>query len=201
MKRILDYLREKYHPVSILLYGSYRDGTNDEYSDFDCMLIVKNRENRHDDSVIDGIPLDCFLFSVEETRSEDPDTFLTAYDADIVEDDGTGAALKDRVRAYVEAHSETDAEEKRFTASWIEKTMKRAGKNDDEGCFRAVAFLWESLTDYFLLRDMFYFGSKKAIVYLKNSDPEGYALFHKAITERSIGAIANWAAYVTKGID
>ena len=63
--------------------------------------------------------------------------------------------------------------------------MHRVEKNDDEGNYRALAFLWESITDYFLLRDLFYFGSKKAVAYLKESDAEGYRLYHDAITDRT----------------
>ena len=74
--------------------------------------------------------------------------------------------------------------------------MHRAEKNDDEGSYRALAFLWESLTDYFMLRDLFYLGSKKAVAFLKERDPAGYHMYHKAISERTNEAIALWAKYV-----
>ncbi|MBO2515715.1 MAG: hypothetical protein CW338_00365 [Clostridiales bacterium] len=197
MKEIIDYLKETYHPRSILLYGSFADGLNDDFSDFDCMVIADKKDRKHDDSVIGGVQLDCFIFTPEETeKEEDIEAFLTAYDANIVLDDDTGAALKQRVKEYVTSHSKTDNEEKQFITSWIRKTMKRAEKNDDEGSYRAVSFLWESLTDYFLLRDMFYFGSKKSIRYLKENDPEGYELYHKAITGRENRDISLWAEHV-----
>jgi len=196
MQGILDYLNKTYQPLAILLYGSYQNGTNDEYSDFDCMLIVAEKGKNHDDSVIDGVQLDCFLFTEEETVSGDPDTFLTAYDARIVKDNGSGVALQQRVREYVAENSDIGEEEKQFIASWIRKTMKRAQKNDDEGSFRAIAFLWESLTDYMLLRGRFYFGSKKTIAFLRENDEAGYRLFRRAISERSNEAIAEWAEYV-----
>lgn len=196
LDEILTYLETQYHPLSILLYGSYADETNDEYSDFDCMVIVEKKEKRHDDSIVAGVQLDCFLFTPEEVQNEeDLEVYLTAYDANIVKDNGLGADLKKRVREFVEAHSVIDAEEKQFIRSWILKTMNRARKGDDEGHFRAVAFLWESLTDYCFLRDRYYFGSKKAIAMLKAEDPEGYALFHEAVTCRTLPAIERWALY------
>ena len=194
---VLAYLKTEYHPLAIVTYGSYAAGDQDAYSDYDCLIIVDEKAKKHDDSVIGGVRLDCFLFTPEETRREDADVFLAVHDGRIrLDTDGVAAALQARVRAYVREHTVTDAQEKAFLASWIRKTMRRAEKNDDEGNFRALAFLGESLTDYFLLRDLFYFGSKKAVRYLKENDPDGYRLYRRAITERTNAAIADWAAYV-----
>ncbi len=195
-EKIIAYLTETYHPLSVLLCGSYADGLQDECSDFDCMVIVQEKDRRHDDTVICGVPLDCFIFTKEETEGEDLDPFLTVCDAEIVLDDGTGKALKERVRRYVAEHSVIEEEEKRFIASWIRKTMKRARKKDEEGAYRAVAFLAESLCDYCFLRDEFYFGSKKTVQLLKSTDETGYKLYHEAIMTRTTESIVLWADYV-----
>ena len=200
MEQIIEYLKNTYRPLSILLYGSYADGTNDESSDLDCMIIVPEKEKNHDDSVIGGVQLDCFIFTEEQVKNEDDDidAFLTAYDSNIVLDNGLGADLKRRVHEYVEAHTVIPDEEKEFIRSWIQKTVHRIQKNDDEGNMRAVSFLAESLVDYFFLRDMFYFGSKKAIRYIKENDGEGYDLFHRAITAKADSDIIKWAEYIIR---
>ena len=195
-EKIIRYLKDTYHPRALMVYGSYQRGDWDEYSDFDCMIIVDGKEKKHDETVFDGVPLDCFIFTVKETEQEDPDTFLTAYDSEIVLDDGTGAALQRRVREYVRAHTVTAPEDKAFIRAWYLKSLHRMEKNDDEGNYRAAALLGESLADYFLLRDMFYFGSKKGIACLKADDPAGYALFHEAVTRRERTGITAWAEYV-----
>ena len=192
----VEYLVNTYHPRALLVYGSYVHGDQDEYSDFDCMVIVDEKTKNHDDAVIEGVQLDCFIFTANETLTEDPDTFLPVYDAEILTDDGVGEQLQMRVRQYIQEHEKIDNSEKAFIASWIRKMMKRVQKNDDEGNFRAVAFLWESLTDYCLLRDLFYFGSKKTIQYLRKNDRDGYELFHQAITLKTNESILNWANYV-----
>lgn len=197
MEKIIEYLKKTYKPISILLYGSFADGTNDKTSDFDCMLIVPKKDRNHDDAVINGIQLDCFIFTEAEVQSEDIDTFLTAYESRIVLDNGIGADLKRRVHDYVEKNAVTSEEDKSFLISWIQKTVLRISKNDDEGNMRAVLFLAESLADYYMLRDMFYFGSKKAISYLKKADEQGYSLFHNAVTLRSNEAIIKWAEYIS----
>ena len=193
---VLAYLNETYHPRAVFLYGSFQRGDQDAYSDFDCALIVDEKPRKHDDSVICGVPLDCFLFTAKEAETEDPDTFLPIYDAELVQDDGVGKRLQSRVRDYVREHERIDDEEKTFIRAWIRKTVKRAEKGDDEGNFRAVAFLWESLTDYCVLRNRFYFGSKQTIADLRQLDPDGYELFHAAITEKSLETIAAWAEHV-----
>lgn len=199
MQTIINYLIDKYRPLAIVTYGSFCFGMNDAYSDFDCMIIVDQKCSSHDDTVIDGIPLDCFIFTKAEVLGEDLDTFLTVYDGNVVLDtDEIAANLKTRVRNYVAEHSIIPDDEKKFIISWIRKTMRRVEKNDDEGNFRALAFLWESITDYFLLRDLFYFGSKNAVAYLKENDTVGYQLFHNAITERTNIAIGEWANHVIK---
>ena len=134
----------------------------------------------------------------EEVQSEDVYPYLTAYDSNIVLDNGIGADLKRRVHKYVEENTNTPKEEKDFLVSWIKKTIARIAKNDDEGNMRAVAFLAESLADYFVLRDKFYFGTKKSIRTLKNEDAEGYELFHNAITMKSNDVIVKWAEHVIR---
>lgn len=193
---VIRYLTETYHPLAILLYGSYADGTNDETSDFDCMIIVEQKQKNHDASVVEGVPLDCYIFTEEETKEEEADTFLTVYHAQIVQDNGAGAALKRRVTEYVDSHSVIDSEEKKFISAWIRKTCRRIGKGDEEGSFRAFALMGESLADYCLLRDRFYFGSKKTIRYLKEADLEGYKRFCRAMKNRDNASIIAWLEYV-----
>ena len=195
MEKIIRYLLDTYHPRSLLVYGSYTRGDMDEFSDFDCMVIVDAKEKDHDDSVIGGVQLDCFIFTAEEAAAEDVDPFLTAFDSEILLDDGTGAALKERVRKYVAEHTVTEESEKEFIRSWIRKILRRMEKGDDEGSYRGILFLSESLEDYCALRNLFYFGSKKTIAYLKANDPQGYALFHDAMTGRTDESIRAWAEY------
>ena len=201
MREIIDYLKETYHPRALLVYGSFIRGDRDEYSDFDCMAIVDSKDRDHDDSVIGGVQLDCFIFTAEEAAAEDVDPFLTAYDSEILLDDGAGAALKERVRKYVAEHTVTEDSEKEFIRSWIRKIMRRMEKGDDEGSYRGFIFLSESLEDYCALRDIFYFGSKKTIASLKENDPQGYALFHAAAADRTDESIRAWAEHVIRTDD
>lgn len=197
MEKFIDYLKTEYNPLAIVTYGSFTNGSNDETSDFDCLIIVDKKCQKHDATLIDGTPLDCFIYTKEEVAHEAIETFLTLFDGNIILDtDGVAAALKQRVKAYVFEHTVTPSDEKQWIIDWIRKTMHRAEKNDDEGNYRAVAFLEESLNDYCILRDRFYFGSKKALAFLKENDACGYRLYHQALLERTNAAIRKWADYV-----
>lgn len=55
MDEIIQYLKNKYDPITIIIYGSYADGTKNENSDFDALVISKYHENSHDLSVVEGI--------------------------------------------------------------------------------------------------------------------------------------------------
>lgn len=197
MDKIINYLKEKYNPLAIVTYGSFNDAMQDEYSDFDSMIIVKEKDKGHDNNVIDGVSLDCFIFTEEEVRSDNLDPFITIYDGSIILDtDDVALKLKKRVQGFVEEHKFTSLGDKDFIRNWITKTLKRIEKTDDEGNYRAIFLLSESLSCYCELSDIFYFGSKKTVKYLKEHDSLGYELFHKAVTSRSNEDIKNWALYI-----
>ena len=193
---ILNYLKSSYNPRTVFLYGSFLRGDYDEYSDFDCLIIVENKIRKHDDSVIDGVTLDCYIYTEEETETESADVFLPLYDSQILLDDGTGRRLYNRVKQFVASHSAIDKDEKELIISWMKKSLNRIKKGDDEANYRAVTLMYESLPDYFALRNKFYSGSKAAFAFLKQNDAKAYDLYHKAITEKSLTTIYEWVEYV-----
>lgn len=60
LEQVLKYIRGKYDPLSIILYGSYADETSNLNSDFDALVIAADHEQFHDTSIVDGVPLDVF---------------------------------------------------------------------------------------------------------------------------------------------
>ena len=49
-------------PLSIIVYGSYANGTNDLNSDFDALVIYDDSNQIHDTSFVNGIQLDVFVY-------------------------------------------------------------------------------------------------------------------------------------------
>ena len=52
LEKIIEYIKQKYNPLSIILYGSYANGTNNLNSDFDALVISYDHEQFHDLSLI-----------------------------------------------------------------------------------------------------------------------------------------------------
>ena len=194
---ILDYLMRTYSPLAIISYGSFRDGNRDEFSDYDCTVITGEKTVPFDGSVIDGVRLDCRLYSVSQAKSLPPETFQNIYPGEIIYDTGNiGAELLERVERWVRDFRPPSPEEKRHIVNWMEKTVRRAGRDDVNRNFRMTELLAESLKYYFLLRDMFYYGSGKAVRYIEEHDAEGYGLLSLAVKERTNEAITRWTEYV-----
>jgi predicted nucleotidyltransferase len=53
IKKIIDTLVEKYHPVKIILFGSYVYGIPDEDSDFDLLIIKDTDKKRRVDRFVE----------------------------------------------------------------------------------------------------------------------------------------------------
>ena len=64
MHHIIEYIKQKYDPCSIILYGSYADGTNNLNSDFDALVLSYNYDQFHDTSFVNGVQLDLFVYPV-----------------------------------------------------------------------------------------------------------------------------------------
>ena len=62
MNEIITALEAKYHPLGMIVYGSYADGTNNLNSDFDALLLTDSGSELHDSSVISGVELDVWVY-------------------------------------------------------------------------------------------------------------------------------------------
>lgn len=200
MREILDALMKSYHPVGLIVYGSYAEGTNDEQSDFDALLILPEGKSFHDTSVIAGVRMDVFGYSRDHLRElNDPDEIIQIHGGRIILDrEGLASELLEKVDAYVSENAQSSLEEKCQLRRWCEKMLTRAERSDPEGVYRGHWLLVDSLSVYCQMRDRFYFGPKKTIAYLKKKDPKGYRLFCTALERRE--ALASWISYIFKEI-
>ena len=61
MEQVIAYLKQTYNPLSILVYGSFADGSHSANSDFDALVISESHPPFHDVSFVNGIQLDVFV--------------------------------------------------------------------------------------------------------------------------------------------
>ena len=139
--KIIQYLREKYRPESIIVYGSFADGSAGENSDFDA-LVIADCECAHDASVMEGTVLDVFV-SPPETflAAYDPEEFVQTFDGEILLDErGIAAQLKSRVCDYIAQYPQKTEQEIFQEIAWCEKMFLRTKRGDTEGYYRWHGF-------------------------------------------------------------
>ena len=191
--KILAYLKETYRPDAMIVYGSFADGSANKNSDFDA-LVIGGKEKTHDSSVIDGIVLDVFIYPPETFQSEyDPEEFVQVWDGIIISDtNGAAARLQRRVLDYIAHLPQKTPEELRQEVLWCEKMLHRTTRGDAEGYYRWHWVLFDSLEIYFDIKGLHYFGPKKALRQMEQTDQEAFVIYEKALREFRPECLEEW---------
>lgn len=130
IKKITNALLQEYAPQSMILYGSYADGSFDQDSDFDALLICDAPpcEKRRD--MLEGVRLDVhFVSSDELILGADPEEYLQVHDGVLLRDEhGVGAKLIESVRDYVAQQPFKTHEEKVLELAWCDKMRARSAR-------------------------------------------------------------------------
>lgn len=197
MKKILSYLYSTYAPEALLLYGSYSDGTNKEGSDFDALLIAPV-EAQHDTSVVDGVPLDVWVYPPETFGGDfAPGDFVQVLGGKLLKDaSGLGARLLEQVEGYVSSLPEKSFAERQEEVVWCKKMLRRTERQDAEGLYRWHWLLCDSLEIWCDVVCLPYFGPKKSLKAMEKQFPEGYALYESALRNFSQEALQGWIEYL-----
>lgn len=196
MEKILAALREKYHPLGMIVYGSFADGSNGAHSDFDALLLLPEGESGHDGSTIDGTELDVWLYPASALDAPyDIEDFLQLWDGVIVEDaTGRLAALRAEVNAHIQSAARKTAAENAQALEWCRKMLRRTERGDTEGYYRLHWLLTESLSIYCDLRGEYYFGPKKALRRMQRLDAPAAAVYDRALRAPTAENLAAWLA-------
>ncbi len=201
MEEILLYLRNKYRPLSIIVYGSFADGTNNENSDFDVLVITESGEEKHDNSTINGIILDAFVYPKCIFEETDPKAFLQIQGGKIVVDtNGIAAKLLESVARYISNIQAKTYEENKRNIDWCEKMLLRAARGDTEGYFRFHWLLTESLEIYCDVIGERYLGPKKSIIRMQAEDGESAELYKNALSQSDYASLKQWIEHLKKKV-
>ena len=198
-EKIIDYLIKTYNPEAIITYGSYADGTANENSDFDA-LIIADSSKTHDESVVAGITLDVFIYSSEiDIEKEDMDEFIQIHDGVIeLDKNGNALRLKEKVLSYIENIPLKSKEEICQEIEWCKKMLLRTKRNDAEGYFRWHWLLIESLEIYFDIIQKRYWGPKKALLQLREIDSEAYKKYEAALKNFNQDTLSVWIDFMER---
>lgn len=198
MEQIMKYIQQKYAPLSVILYGSYANGTNDLNSDFDALVISSHREQLHDTSFIDGIQLDVFVYPAsyfnEDYNCED---FVQIFDGKIIIDNNNiGNTLQAHIQKYVQNRPCKTYAEIQANVDWCAKMFERAKRCDAEGMFRWHWVLIDSLEIFCDIMHHPYFGPKKSLKWMAENHPVAYSCYEKALSDFNIDNLYNWITYI-----
>ena len=124
-EQVINYLIESYRPSAIILYGSFADGSANQNSDFDA-LVIANHEKMHDSSVVDGITLDVFVYPPDTFQSEyNPEEFVQVWDGKIIMDKNGIADHRVIVIQILASCSELPVRELNLYGSSVRDSEKR----------------------------------------------------------------------------
>ena len=198
MDETLAYLQEKYHPLSVILYGSYANGTNTVNSDFDALVISAGHEPFHDTSFVGNVQLDVFVYPA--TYFEDDinyEDFVQIFDGRILADaNGIGKTLQANVQSYLRNRPVKTRNEIQASIDWCVKMGKRAKRCDCEGMFRWHWVLIDSLEIFCDVMRQPYWGPKKSLKWMEETHPEAFQYYQKALSHFRMDCLEDWIGYI-----
>ena len=198
LERIIEYIKQKYNPISIILYGSYANGTNNLNSDFDSLVISDSHEQFHDTSFVDGIQLDVFVYPASHFDGNyDCNDFIQIFDGKIIVDsDGRGKALQANVLSYLQNRPQKSKAEIDASVDWCVKMLARVKRCDAEGMFRWHWVLIDSLEIFCDVMHQPYWGPKKSLKWMEENQPTAFACYRRALADFNMEHLENWIAYI-----
>ena len=198
LEKIIDYIKQRYNPLSIILYGSYANGTNNLNSDFDALVISFDHEQFHDTSFVDGIQLDLFVYPASYFEGDyDCNDFIQIFDGKIIVDhDEQGKALQAKVQSYLQNRPQKSRAEIDASVNWCIKMLARVKRCDAEGMFRWHWVLIDSLEIFCDVMRQPYWGPKKSLKWMEENHPTAFACYQTALTDLSMESLENWILYI-----
>lgn len=198
MEPIIEYIKEKYDPLSIILYGSYANGTYDLNSDFDALVISYDHEYCHDTSFVNGTQLDVFVYPASYFDGDfDCNDFIQIFDGKIIADrDERGKTLQTKVLSYLQNRPSKSKAEIDANVDWCIKMLARVKRCDAEGMFRWHWVLIDSLEIFCDIMHHPYRGPKKSLKWMEENHPAAFACYQAALADLNIGSLENWIVHI-----
>lgn len=183
MEKLISYILQHYDPCSIIVYGSYADGSNGENSDFDALVITKDQECAHDTSFVHGVQMDVFLYPKAVIENQlDLEEVIQIFDGMIVFDtDNVAANLKQRVMEYLNNQPRKTKQQLDEEIAWCRKMQMRTKRMDGEGMFRWHWLLTDSLEIFCDILGRRYMGPKKTLKWMQKEYPQMYQIYQQAL--------------------
>lgn len=194
-------LCEKHGAHTVILYGSRARGDARPTSDVDVYLVRDDGPATSDHRVWEGLWLDAWVHPARDTEVFEPGLLRLCGGKVLIDRDGFGRALLERLDARRAQGPEAATPEHRaLLVTWLLKTAARVrapAPDDLEAMLRRAALLTESIETYFTLRGRWYPGPRGALATLREEDPETWARYAEALRDASVDVDALVARVIT----
>ncbi|MFA0196576.1 nucleotidyltransferase domain-containing protein [Vibrio artabrorum] len=180
LELVVEELKEKYAPHTIILYGSYARNEATETSDIDIACIWDNPEEHKDARLFHGTFLDVWIYPTAFLDTI-PEASLRFGDGKVIHDArGLGESYLTRVKQKLAGGKEPMSDVNRVhIQEWVTKMLERTSDGNLDGNYRRTWLQYELLELYFEVRGMWFLGSKKSFNYLQTHDEAVYRLFEQ----------------------
>lgn len=185
LENIKNHLKGKYDCHSIILYGSFANGTYTNESDIDIACFCDDALQQNDTSAINGRQLDAWIYNTDMMAEYKELLHINGGMILLDERNLCVKLLENISECFNNGAKKLSLEEASFQKNWLMKMISRAGKGDVEGNFRYHWLLTESLEIYFAIKGLWYLGPKKSLHWLEENDEDAYKLFDDALNINS----------------
>lgn len=191
---IMQYLMETHQPRAIIITGSYAEGSFDETSDFDCWLIGRDETLiRHDTSTVNGVMLQAEIYPLSQMKAL-PERYMNYFVEVLIPYDPEGVAeeFMAHVRRRLAKIPCMPQAHKQQRMRYLDKMLRRAGKQDFPGDVRGHLMLYQSLQHWCEFTDRLYIGTRKTLRMMEQEDPESASLFRQALRSFHLEDMKAW---------
>lgn len=196
-EKVINYLNWKYKPISIIVYGSYADKTNDACSDFDALVVSSDCQNyKHDASLVDGVRLDVHIYNKNHLQNNINEFIHVANGIVVYDTDQLGEKLLNQIKLIKKNISLKSKDEILSDVEWCKKMCVRVRRMDAEGLFRLHWVLVDSLEIFCSASKKIYEGPKRSLAFMRESHPEGYTRYLKALKNNDFDSLDDWVRYL-----
>ncbi len=196
LQEIITKLSQNDNIDALLLCGSTATGKQTKSSDYDLVLVVKEKPEKLLSlfTYIDGLPADIFFYSSDDIKSivldkqikEGGETWLVRWlpKGKISFDKSGDLSMLQSMISEIQHPPDTSADTSAYRINYNLVNNTRYFESNDPIYHSALEIrllysIVEALVGYFSMRHIYWEGEKKAIQYLEENDPEYLSIFQK----------------------